>query len=194
MFGEPEDVESACNARLFIADNYGDSSSTIRCQLTLSHDGLHREQFEREGGTVTITWVADERKRCDHGCGQWDHAHTHRYDDNAIPCPRDAEDHEFSDCAFCLPDHPPQTCEHCGKTHYYEVGHKRHCPKEPYTCATCGESGVGPHVWPSCPKEREVFLARGTADECATDEFDFAGFAEKTAPPPVPPAKEPPQS
>jgi len=46
MFGEPEDLESACNARLFSADNYGDGSATIRCQLSPGHDGVHREQFE----------------------------------------------------------------------------------------------------------------------------------------------------
>lgn len=79
MFGEPPDAESACNARLFIADNYGDNSSTMRCQLAPNHDGPHKEQFERENddgnNVVVITWTKDERKRCDHGCGQWDHAH-----------------------------------------------------------------------------------------------------------------------
>lgn len=165
MLGEPSDADGECNARLFIADNYGDNSASIRCQLARGHDDLHREQFERSGGTVTITWVADERERCDHGCGQWDH--DHRED---VLCPKDDDDHEYSDCPHCHPGEPPLTCAACGKTHYYEVGHKRHCPKEPYTCATCGESGEGPHDWPSgCPKEREAFLARGTADEFAED-------------------------
>ena len=166
MFGEPQDEESECNARVFIADNYGDGSATIRCQLAPNHEGLHKEEFDREGGTVTITWVTDERKRCDHGCGQWKHDH----DRETVACPRDADDHEFSDCAFCHPGMDAQTCGACGGTYFYEIGHKRHCPKEPFTCETCGESGLGPHGWPSgCPKQREILLASGVADEFAED-------------------------
>lgn len=158
MFGEPEDEDGECNARLFIADNYGDNSSTIRCPLPAGHEGLHREEFEREGGPVTITWAADERKRCDHGCGQWRHAH----DNESISCPRDADEHEFSDCAYCLPDQAPQTCSACGGTYYYEVGHRRHCG--PFSCTDCGAIGVGRH---KCPKAVEAFLARGAPDEFA---------------------------
>jgi hypothetical protein len=170
MHGEPDDTEGECNARLFIGDNYGDGTATMRCQLALDHEGLHQEQFERKGGPVTITWAADERERCDHGCGQWDHAHGSRHDDDAIRCPRDADDHEYSDCAFCHAGEEPQTCAACGGTHYYEEGHKRHCPKAPFSCVVCGESGIGPHDWPGgCPKQREALLARGTADEFAED-------------------------
>lgn len=170
MQGEPDDVDGECGARLFIGDNYGDGTATMRCQLAPEHEGLHKEEFERKGGAVTITWVADERERCGHGCGQWDHAHGSRHDEGAIPCPRDADDHEFSDCAFCLPDHPPLTCKFCDKVHYYAEGHLRKCPKKPFACATCGESGVGNHDWPSgCPRQRESVLARGTADEFAED-------------------------
>jgi hypothetical protein len=250
MFGEPSDVDGACNARLFIADNYGDNSATIRCQLAPGHDGPNREQFERQG-PVTITWTVDERERCDHGCGQWDHDHedyavvatahidgshggahsqnglrasarralghyeiqiagilppnslaTAKVESGSIAsittaviedtvhvltcgsdgrpvdtdfrieiarplaCPKRADDHEYSDCAYCHPGDPPLTCGHCGKTHYYEEGHLRHCAKKPFTCAICGESGLGNHDWPrGCPKELENFLARGNADE-----------------------------
>ena len=60
MFGPPEDVMDECNARLFIADNYGGNEATMRCQLEPKHDGLHKEVFsERQ---VTVTWVEDERK------------------------------------------------------------------------------------------------------------------------------------
>jgi hypothetical protein len=127
MWGEPEDVEGECNARLYIADNYGDNSATIRCQLAPDHEGLHREQFDRDGGQVTITWVADERRRCDHGCGQWERDH----EDETIRCPKDADDHESSDCALCHPGEPALTCEACGKTHYWAAGHEMHCPKAP---------------------------------------------------------------
>lgn len=166
MWGEPEDGDNECNARLFIGDNYGDGTATMRCQLPPGHEGLHREEFARDGGPVVVTWTADERKRCNHGCGQWEHAHK----DETISCPRDADDHEYSDCAYCHPGETATTCAACGKLHYYEEGHKRHCPKEPFTCAICGESGVGPHDWPTgCPKEHEALLARGTADEFAGD-------------------------
>lgn len=32
MYGEPEDVDGECNARLYIGDNYGDNHATMRCQ------------------------------------------------------------------------------------------------------------------------------------------------------------------
>jgi hypothetical protein len=171
MFGEPTDESDECNARLFLADNYGDGTTTMRCQRSPHHEGLHQEQFERSGHMVTITWVVDERKRCNHGCGQWDHAHGRPHDASVIQCPKNADDHERSDCTYCHPGEPPLTCGACGKTHYYTEGHKRHCPKEPYTCTICGESGAGPHIWPYCPKAREASLARGTADEFTGDDF-----------------------
>lgn len=151
-----------CNACVFIADDYGDNSATLHCQLAPGHDGIHREEFERKGGLVTVTWAADERQKCDHMCGQWRHDHR----DESIACPKDADDHVFSDCAFCNDEKDAKICAACGKTHYYEDGHKRHCAKEPYTCEICGESGIGPHIWSreGCPKEREVFLSRGTDD------------------------------
>lgn len=148
MFGEPEDVGGECNARLFIADNYGDGSASMRCQLAFAHEGPHREQFERPGGTVTVTWVADERERCDHGCGQWRHDHR----DETIVCPKDADDHEFSDCAFCFLGEPALICAACGKTYYYEAGHKRHCPGEAFACTNCGENGFGVHA---CPRSQD---------------------------------------
>lgn len=123
MFGEPSDVDGECNARLFLGDNYGDGTTTMRCQLPPDHTDLHREQFEREGGMVTITWVTDERERCDHGCGQWRHDH---HDENVV-CPRDTADHEFSDCAYCHPGIESKRCLACGKMYYYEEGHRRQC-------------------------------------------------------------------
>ena len=158
MFGEPRDKEGECNARLFIGDNYGDNSTTIRCQLAPNHTGLHQEQYEsQKGGLVTITWVADERKKCDHGCGQWEHAHR----DESISCPRDADDHEYSDCAYCHPNEEGKTCAECDKTYYYEGGHKRNCPGQPFACTDCGENGFGYHV---CPHS-----TNGSFDEFAED-------------------------
>jgi hypothetical protein len=233
MFGEPSDVEGECNARLFIADNYGDGSATIRCHLAPGHEGLHREVFERRGSPVTITWAVDERTRCDHGCGQWEHDHrdivvlaTASIDGShggarsqkglrasariapghyevriagvlppdalvaaqtefrsvvsimstivgdvvhvqtigqegaavdadfrievarPLACPRDAEEHEYSDCAYCHPGEDPLACVACGKTYYDVDGHRRHCAGEPYACTDCGENGTGAHVCP----------------------------------------------
>lgn len=155
MLGEPGDVAGECNARLFIGDNYGDNTATMRCQLPLKHGGLHREQFEHEGGPVTITWAADERERCDHGCGQWEHDHG----DPEISCPRDAEDHEYSDCGYCHPGEEGASCQACGKIYYYARGHQRHCqpgtgrPEDAVACPACdhgpGVSCEGPSSHPS---------------------------------------------
>lgn len=151
MFGTPADKDGECNARLFISDDYGDNSATIRCQLAPKHEGLHQEQFEREGGMVSITWAADERKKCDHGCGQWRHAH----DDESVKCPKDADDHEYSDCSYCNPGEEGTACEECGKTYYFERGHKLHCPGQPFACTDCGENGFGCHV---CPRSTDGSL------------------------------------
>ena len=162
MFGEPPDEEGECNARLFIGDNYGDNSATIRCQLAPNHEGLHREELAREGGPVTITWTADEREKCSHGCGQWDHDHR----DENIACPKDADDHEYSDCSHCHPGKEGKTCEECGRTYYYEGGHKQHCPGQPFACTDCGENGFGVHV---CPRSLE-FSTIDEDDFTAPDE------------------------
>jgi len=75
VLGDPTDLKDACNARLFISDDYGDNRATMRCQLAPAHDGVHCERFQRAGGEIVITWVADERRRCSYGCGQWEHLH-----------------------------------------------------------------------------------------------------------------------
>jgi len=65
MWGEPENIDGECNARLFIGDDYGDNTSTMRCQLPPNHCGPHRERFIRESsGEVIIFWERDERKNC----------------------------------------------------------------------------------------------------------------------------------
>jgi len=56
-----KDVDGECNARLFLADDYGDNVCTIRCQLCLNHTGPHEENFKRGGKPVKITWEVDER-------------------------------------------------------------------------------------------------------------------------------------
>lgn len=61
-YGEPENVLGRCNARLYIADDYGDNRATIRCQLDPEHEGQHKEEFKRGGKPVLIYWEVDERK------------------------------------------------------------------------------------------------------------------------------------
>jgi hypothetical protein len=103
MFGEPKDTVGNCNARMWIADNYGDGSATMRCQLPLGHVGLHTEKFLRgdEGEhEVTVTWPHDERKLCDHGCGRW--KHECREDGNEM-CLYNHPDHEHESCPWCHP-------------------------------------------------------------------------------------------
>lgn len=56
------DVDGQCNARLYLADDYGDNLVTLRCQLKPAHSGEHIERFERDGSPVEIRWVKDERR------------------------------------------------------------------------------------------------------------------------------------
>jgi len=62
LTGEPLDVAGECNARLYIGDNYEDNHVTMRCPLLPGHEGPHKEEFERRGKTVTITWWVDEKE------------------------------------------------------------------------------------------------------------------------------------
>lgn len=69
MFGPPKDVEGKCNARFFLADDYGDNHCTLLCRLEPSHSGPHKEEFSRTyqaaerkiGSEIVITWQEDER-------------------------------------------------------------------------------------------------------------------------------------
>jgi hypothetical protein len=63
MFGSPEDVEGQCNAHLYISDDFGDNSATMRCQLTPNHEGPHKEVFQRFAKPVEITWYQDEKEK-----------------------------------------------------------------------------------------------------------------------------------
>ena len=56
MLGVPEDIPGNCNARLSIADDYGDNSATMLCRLGPGHAGPHEEVFNHNGGKVTIIW------------------------------------------------------------------------------------------------------------------------------------------
>jgi len=60
MFNHPEDVPNECGACLYLGDDYGDGTCTIRCQLLSGHDGLHKEVCR--DNTVNITWENDERE------------------------------------------------------------------------------------------------------------------------------------
>ena len=65
MNGPSKDVPGECNARLFIGDDYGDNSATIRCQLLPGHDGPHKECYNAgyhgDENNVTITWDKEVR-------------------------------------------------------------------------------------------------------------------------------------
>jgi hypothetical protein len=50
-----------CKATLSIADDHGDNSATIHCQLEEGHIGPHTEKFFRNADqAVEITWLRDE--------------------------------------------------------------------------------------------------------------------------------------
>jgi len=57
-----KDVNGECSAHLYIGDNYGDGTATMRCQLPENHKGKHQEEFSRgEGKLIIISWEHDER-------------------------------------------------------------------------------------------------------------------------------------
>ena len=58
MYGEPKDVEGECNARLYIGDDFGDNTATMRCSMSPGHPLPHRECCSR----FTVTWNKDERE------------------------------------------------------------------------------------------------------------------------------------
>jgi len=60
-FGPPKDVPDKCNARLEIADDYGDNHATMRCSLAPGHEGLHCEHYQHHGQPVVVTWLGDDR-------------------------------------------------------------------------------------------------------------------------------------
>ena len=68
MWGPPKDVEGECGARLFVADDYGDNSATLRCGLEPGHEGLHMEKYdagdEDSPNKVSITWAKDQSRIC----------------------------------------------------------------------------------------------------------------------------------
>jgi hypothetical protein len=68
MYGAPPDVDGECNARLFLGDDHGDGTCTVRCQLQPDHDGRHSEKCRTgedhgppEGHEVSVTWAGDDR-------------------------------------------------------------------------------------------------------------------------------------
>lgn len=138
MHGTPSDVADECNAHLYLADDHGDNTCTIRCQLPLGHEGLHREVCR--GDTVTITWKIDQRVKCDHGCGRWAYQHD---DGRGEPtdCPKDAEDHNMSTCALCNPHDELRPCSNGCGTMVYSSFH-----------------------W-GCPVDMAEFAARGGSDD-----------------------------
>lgn len=73
-WGPLGDKPDVCNARIFLADDFGDGTATFRCGLKPGHTGNHEERFERRGSVVLLTWAVDERHDCpEHGLqsGDW---------------------------------------------------------------------------------------------------------------------------
>lgn len=102
MWGEPEDVEGQCNARLFVADTWGDNHATMRCQKAPGHKGLHRELYGQPGARVAVHWEKDAREHCEH-CGAIVADH------KASDCYGCHVGHDVTQCALCL----KEPCPHC---------------------------------------------------------------------------------
>lgn len=99
MFGGPDDKPGECNARLFLSDDHGDNTCTIRCGLLPDHDGNHREVFTRDtSGKVNIAWAKDERHTCPR--------HGLQPDRDCTPCndaPVMCSIHGMRDSDMCMP-------------------------------------------------------------------------------------------
>ena len=109
MFEKPKDIPGECNARLYLGDDYGDNSTTMRCQLPEGHDGVHQETFSRDDTPVVITWHIDESYHCPkHG-----HVSDWGGDDRCWDCLQ-----ELPDCQSCgglgfKPARDNATCTAC---------------------------------------------------------------------------------
>jgi hypothetical protein len=58
MFGPQPDRPGKCNAVVHIADDYGDNSATMKCQLEPGHAGPHVEKWEsHDGYDCELRWV-----------------------------------------------------------------------------------------------------------------------------------------
>jgi len=54
-----------CGAILSIADDHGDNTATMSCQLPEGHGCRHRNEYSsHSGGNVTVEWEKDERVNC----------------------------------------------------------------------------------------------------------------------------------
>jgi len=107
MYGEPEDVKGECNARLYIADDFGDNHATMRCQLPEGHDGLHKEEFNHDS-PVVITWQRDERID-----DRFEKELSKFHELNCEPC-----------LEICNDENLLASCENCEKLKKFEEEHK----------------------------------------------------------------------
>lgn len=111
-YGEPPDINGACNARLHLGDTHGDNHSTFVCQLEPCHDGPHQEQCRQvdekgTAGNVTVQWDLDEEPRyadCRCECGRSDLIHW--YD-----CHHLWENDVCSDCGMTKAEHDAKVAE-----------------------------------------------------------------------------------
>ena len=58
MFGPQPDVPGTCNAQLHIADDYGDNTATMKCQLEPGHEGRHVEVWK--SGRAKVEWEGND--------------------------------------------------------------------------------------------------------------------------------------
>ncbi len=68
MSDSTKDIESECNARLYLADDYGDNPCTFRCRLSPGHLGEHTVIFATKNDSIPyramISWHEDESSKC----------------------------------------------------------------------------------------------------------------------------------
>ena len=115
-----------CGAELLLADDYGDNECTMRCMESPGHRGSpHREEFERGGRPVIVTWWIDERR---------------------VELAAPTEKFEADEVARAMRSRGGvgRRCCYCGKSMTYPRPLRKHedseCPERPRAAPTTGTS------------------------------------------------------
>lgn len=149
--------ERPCGAILYIGDDYGDNSTTMRCQLMEGHVPPCKEVYDkdRDGASqhVEVTWTADERETCEKCSVRAEHEDTtFCYDCErklCLPCYGVQSSEDISHCEKCYSVicgncQPSHACLPCG-CHKHRTHEEHDTPGAAYVaeCYRLGLVGQG---------------------------------------------------
>lgn len=66
MFDQTTNIPTKCGACLYLGDDFGDNTATLRCTEPIEHHPPHRKLYVRRDGSqrIEVTWTEDEREQC----------------------------------------------------------------------------------------------------------------------------------